>query len=169
MLSRYDDIWDRSYYPKGSNCTWPAGGPIGAESKRSFSRYNVKLLISSSVEYDETDDYNLNLLFSGGIDPANLPEAKINGKCQPLYPHERVRVNTLFEVAVAAGKKTAYADKHPSYDIVREFASRPKRSCSRAYSPFISPGHFVYEVFSSRAYRHFQSITTESLQAMNLC
>jgi hypothetical protein len=95
------------------------------------------------VEYDETDDYNLNLLFSGGIDPANLPETKVNGKCQPLYPHQRVRVNTLFEVAVAAGKKTAYADKHPSYDIVSKIALKPRRGAS--WAGFISiPHRMVY-------------------------
>jgi hypothetical protein len=88
---------------------------------------HTKLLTNYLVEYDETDDYNLNMPFSGGIDPANLPEAKVNGKCQPLYPHQRVHVNTLFEVAVAAGKKTAYADKHPSYDIVSEFAFTSRR------------------------------------------
>jgi hypothetical protein len=62
---------------------------------------------------------NTDLLFSGGIDPRNLPMIKTNGKCVPLYPHSRVRVNTIFEAVVAAGKKTAYADKHPAYDLVR--------------------------------------------------
>ncbi|KAH0040624.1 hypothetical protein KCU78_g1135, partial [Aureobasidium melanogenum] len=94
----YDDIWDRSFYPVSSGCK----GPIGAE-----------------VEYDETIDYNLNKLFSGGINASNLPERLINGQCQEIYPHQRIRVNTAWEVAVAAGKKTAYTDKHPSYDIMR--------------------------------------------------
>lgn len=49
----------------------------------------------------------------------NLPEKIVKGKCQPSYPHSRVRVNTAFEIVVAAGKKTAYADKHPAYDILR--------------------------------------------------
>ncbi|KAG9653599.1 2-polyprenyl-6-methoxyphenol hydroxylase-like oxidoreductase, partial [Aureobasidium melanogenum] len=94
----YDDIWDRSFYPVSSGCK----DPIGAE-----------------VEYDETIDYNLNKLFSGGINASNLPERLVNGQCQEVYPHQRIRVNTAWEVAVAAGKKTAYTDKHPSYDIMR--------------------------------------------------
>jgi hypothetical protein len=49
----------------------------------------------------------------------NLPEAIVDGKCQRIYPHQRTRVNTAFEIVVAAGKKTAYADKHPAYDLVR--------------------------------------------------
>jgi hypothetical protein len=71
------------------------------------------------VIFAEPDDYNQNLLFSGGINPLNLVQQLVNGKCQPLYPHQRIRVNTVFEVAHDAGMTTAYADKHPAYDIVR--------------------------------------------------
>jgi hypothetical protein len=66
------------------------------------------------VVFDETIDYNTSLLYSGGIDPGNLPRAIIGGKCTPVYPHMRSRVNTVWELAVAAGLKTAYTDKHVS-------------------------------------------------------
>ncbi|MCJ1478751.1 hypothetical protein MMC13_007435 [Lambiella insularis] len=36
-----------------------------------------------------------------------------------VAPHKRLRVNTIFEVAAAAGLQTTYADKHPAYDMVR--------------------------------------------------
>lgn len=71
------------------------------------------------MTYDEFKDYNSSELFSGGIDPLNLPQAILDGKCVNLYPHQRLRVNTIFEVVQAAGHQTAYTDKHPSYDIVR--------------------------------------------------
>lgn len=61
--------------------------------------------------------YNIrtaSLLFSGGINPAHLPRAKINGNCTPIYPHQRLRVNTIFEVVKSKGKETAYTDKYPS-------------------------------------------------------
>lgn len=45
--------------------------------------------------------------------------AIVNGKCMAMYPHERLQVNTVFEVVHAAGLQTAYSDKHPAYDIVR--------------------------------------------------
>jgi hypothetical protein len=64
------------------------------------------------VVYDESIDYDDSKLFSGGIDPTHLPEAIINGKCTPIYPHMRLRVNTVFEVVAGSGKVTAYADKH---------------------------------------------------------
>src|ERR1700719_636214 len=68
---------------------------------------------------DETIDFNLTQLFSGGINPANLPKTLRGGKCVPIFPHERLRVNTVFEVLRSKGKETAYADKHPAYDLVR--------------------------------------------------
>src|SRR5262249_56861345 len=53
-----------------------------------------------------------------GIAPAALPRHRVNGQCVPLFPHEALRTNTIFEVARAAGKHTAWADKHPAYDLV---------------------------------------------------
>jgi hypothetical protein len=50
------------------------------------------------------------------IDPANLP---VNPKtCKPVYPHEYLKVNTIFEVAKEAGLRTAWSDKHPAYEIL---------------------------------------------------
>jgi hypothetical protein len=42
----------------------------------------------------------------------------VNGTCKGIYPHLRIEVNTAFEVVRAAGRQTAYVDKHPSYDIM---------------------------------------------------
>jgi hypothetical protein len=58
-------------------------------------------------------------IFSGGINPANLPMAIVNRKCTETYPQIHLRVNTTFEPVRAAGLQTAYADKHPAYDLVR--------------------------------------------------
>lgn len=69
--------------------------------------------------YDESIDYDDTKLFSGGINPANLPRTLVNGKCTAIYPHQRLRVNTAFEVVHSKGKQTAYTDKHPAYDLVR--------------------------------------------------
>ncbi|KAK4690443.1 hypothetical protein P7C71_g6351, partial [Lecanoromycetidae sp. Uapishka_2] len=98
----YDDIYDRSFYPPFSKNETRCEGPPGAE-----------------VEQDETLDYNSTELFSGGINPDNLPQAVVNGKCTEIYPHARLRVNTVFEIVEASGKQTAYTDKHPAYDLVR--------------------------------------------------
>ena len=38
--------------------------------------------------------------------------------CKPVYPHSYLKVNTIFEVARAAGLRTAWSDKHPAYEIL---------------------------------------------------
>jgi hypothetical protein len=42
----------------------------------------------------------------------------VSGRCTPAYPHDYIRVNTVFEVAKAAGLHTAWSDKHPAYEIL---------------------------------------------------
>jgi hypothetical protein len=98
----YDDSYDRTLYAPGSHCAAGAANGPGIE-----------------VVFDETIDVDAGKLFSGGIDPAKLPLAKgAGGACTPVYPHEFLRVNTVFEVVKAAGGRTAWSDKHPAYDLV---------------------------------------------------
>jgi hypothetical protein len=53
------------------------------------------------------------------IDPTALPNyINEDGKCVRKYPHNALRTNTIFEVVKAAGGRTAWADKHPAYDLV---------------------------------------------------
>lgn len=50
------------------------------------------------------------------LDPAALPVDPAT--CTPVYPHNYIRVNTLFEVARAHGLRTAWSDKHAAYEIL---------------------------------------------------
>jgi hypothetical protein len=50
------------------------------------------------------------------IDPAVLPVDP--AICKPVYPHSYLQVNTIFEVARAAGLRTAWSDKHAAYEIL---------------------------------------------------
>ena len=52
----------------------------------------------------------------GGINPAYLPRDPKNN-CAPVYPHQFIRVNTMFEVVKAAGGYPAWTDKHQSYEL----------------------------------------------------
>ena len=68
------------------------------------------------VELDESVDFDLTQLDGGGgINPAFLPRDPNNG-CAPVFPHQYLRVNTIFEVVKANGGWTAWTDKHPSYE-----------------------------------------------------
>src|SRR5207253_5432773 len=71
--------------------------------------------------FDESiDKYSGNLPVSLNIiDPTALPNhLDENGKCVRLYPHDAIKSNTIFEVVKAQGGHTAWADKHPAYDLV---------------------------------------------------
>jgi hypothetical protein len=92
----YDEGYDRSLSPPGSNCT-----KVGTE-----------------FVYDEKLDLNVNVVDGGGgLNPAKLPLDPKKG-CTPVYPHDFVRVNTIFDVAKSAGKRTAWSDKHWACELV---------------------------------------------------
>lgn len=101
----YDDTFDRTLYAPGSNCS----GLPGTEA-----------------QFAENVDIDSSKTNAGGtlgqpltqIDATKLPMAMVNGKCAPVYPHQYLKVNTIFEVIHAAGRRTAWADKHPAYDLV---------------------------------------------------
>jgi hypothetical protein len=92
----YDVSWDNNLSPAGSDCT--TRGAL--------------------VLFNQTINFNPNAGDSvADINPAKLPRDPDNG-CAPVYPHQYLKVNTIYEVARAAGMRTAVADKHPSYEIL---------------------------------------------------
>ena len=101
----YDDSYDRTMYAPGSNCV----GVPGTETQ-----------FAENIDKDKTR------LDAGGtlgqpisqIDPAQLPMRYVNGVCEVVYPHQFIRVNTVFEVIRSHGGYTAWCDKHPAYDIL---------------------------------------------------
>ena len=113
----YDDTYNHALLPPGTT-SCPAGAPTGTE-----------------VTYFEALDRNPNSLDAGQglaglpgsilsmtgqpqtlIDPTKLPVDPTT--CQPVYPHQYLKVNTIFEVARAHGLRTAWSDKHPAYEIL---------------------------------------------------
>ena len=112
----YDDEYSHAVLPAGT--TSCAGKPLGGE-----------------VIYDSPDDINANALDAGQgltglpgsilemtahphslLNPAALP---VNPQtCAPIYPHEYLKVNTIFEVAHDHGLRTAWSDKHPAYEAL---------------------------------------------------
>ncbi|HEX4575223.1 MAG TPA: alkaline phosphatase family protein [Gemmatimonadales bacterium] len=93
----YDASYDRTLSPPGSACK----------------------TVGTAVVYDESVDLNSTLSDGGGgIDATALPLDPRRG-CTPVYPHQYLRVNTVFEVIHAAGRRTAWSDKHLSYELVK--------------------------------------------------
>jgi Type I phosphodiesterase / nucleotide pyrophosphatase len=101
----YDVTFNRSTSPQLTGN--PGVGSTGG---------NCPGTVGGVVEYDEGIDTDLTQLDGGGsINPAFLPRDPNNG-CAPIYPHQYLRVNTVFEVVRAHGGRTAWTDKHPSYE-----------------------------------------------------
>jgi len=96
----YDVSYDRSLFdPSNTSCSGQPG---------------------NAIVFDESIDlYNAANVSLDVIDPAMLPRGlNANGQCVPVYPHSALKTNTIFEVVKAKGGRTAWADKHPAYDLV---------------------------------------------------
>jgi predicted AlkP superfamily pyrophosphatase or phosphodiesterase len=108
----FESMYDRSLSPPGSDC----------------SKHGTEVAYDGSIDID-----NKKLDGGGGIDPAKLARDPARG-CKPVYPHELLRTNTIFEVIREAGGRTAWSDKHPAY----EFTNGPSgRGVVDLYAPEI--------------------------------
>jgi len=100
----YDDTYNRALSPPAQ--TDGLGNPGG----------NCPGKIGTNVAWDEAVDVDLTRLDGGGgLNPKFLVRDPNNG-CKTILPHEYLRVNTIFEVVRASGGRTAWTDKHPSYE-----------------------------------------------------
>jgi hypothetical protein len=112
----YDDEYSHAVLPAGT--TSCHGQPTGGE-----------------VVYDSPDDRDETALDAGQgltglptsiLEMTGQPQTLINPAalpvdpqtCKPIYPHEYLEVNTIFEVAHAHGLRTAWSDKHPAYEAL---------------------------------------------------
>jgi hypothetical protein len=92
----YDDAYNRKLSPPGSAC----------------AKIGTVIDLKEGIDRDPAA-----LDAGGGLDPAKLPLDPSKG-CTPVFPHDMLRVNTIFEVIKAAHLHTAYSEKRPSYDIL---------------------------------------------------
>jgi hypothetical protein len=102
----YDVSYDRKLSPPFSTTPYGiVGGPTLCPS-----------VIGTQVGLDEEIDADLTQINGGGgIDTDYLPRDS-NKNCSPVYPHNWIRTNTIFEVVRQNGGYTAWTDKHPSYE-----------------------------------------------------
>ena len=109
----------------------------------------------TQTEYEEGDEYNQTLLNGGNpfaasvidgswqaINPATLIRDPFNG-CNPVYPWNFVRTNTIYGVIHAAGGYTAWSDKHAVYAVVSGPTGTNKPSnVDDYYSPEVNSNKF---------------------------
>jgi len=73
--------------------------------------------LGTAVVFDSSIDNDPNAADGGGINPQSLPLNPAK-HCTPVYPHDYIRVNNIFEVIKQAGGRTAWSDKHPAYEFL---------------------------------------------------
>jgi predicted AlkP superfamily pyrophosphatase or phosphodiesterase len=99
----YDVSYNRGIFdPTNTTCSGQAG--------------NMQVFDESIDKYSGAPPNALSL---NVIDPNALPNhLDENGNCVRLFPYQALKTNTIFEVVKANGGRTAWADKHPAYDLV---------------------------------------------------
>ncbi len=104
----YDVSYDRTLYaPSDANCTGKQGWNVVFDETTGIDAENGGALI--------------HLDGGGAFNPQAIPHALVDGVCKPVYPHDYVKTNTIFEVVKQHLPKarTAWADKHAwGYDWV---------------------------------------------------
>jgi hypothetical protein len=115
----YDDSYDRSLAPplnpnNGIN-NGVTGTPcvVGVPGPGTEVRYDESL----DANWDPVSTVSLTLDGGGSLSTQNMARDPMN-RCQPVFPHSLLKVNTVFEVIRGAGGYTAWSDKHRAYDLV---------------------------------------------------
>jgi len=97
----YDDIYDRTLYAgTDTTCTGTRG---------------VEVFLQEVVGIDALNGGSLSHLDGGGdFNPQQIPHKKVGDSCVPVYPHDFIKTNTIFEVVKQhiRGSHTAWSDKH---------------------------------------------------------
>jgi hypothetical protein len=109
----YDDSWNRALLPAGTtSCTGPALGAEVTQADKDLARLDA----GQGLPNLPSDILQMTGNPTTLIDPAQLPVDPAT--CTPVYPHQYIKVNTIFEVARSAGLRTAWSDKHAAYEIL---------------------------------------------------
>jgi hypothetical protein len=108
----YDDTYDATLYPPGSNCTGTPGTEVSNFEALDWDLTQLDGGVAPpGVSFDPRNPH---------INPANLALRKTASGCEMVWPHLYLknRTNTIFEVIHQAGLRTAWSDKHPAYEIL---------------------------------------------------
>ncbi|HLW89740.1 MAG TPA: alkaline phosphatase family protein, partial [Roseiarcus sp.] len=132
----YDDSYDRTLYAPANFSTGPCTSGPGAETNNSEVEDKDLHQIDGGVPAALTG-----LNSAVAIDPNNLPGQLVNGVCTPVWPHNFIRVNTIFQIIHQHHMHTAWSDKHPAYDLVNgnDPDSQPTNAPGTNVDDFFAP------------------------------
>ncbi|WP_434111964.1 alkaline phosphatase family protein [Paraburkholderia caffeinilytica] len=126
-----------------------------------------------NVVFDETtgkDGENggplVHLDGGGAFNPQAIPRARVGAKCVPVYPHDYVKTNTIFEVVKEnmPNSYTAWADKHAwGYDWLNGPSGRGVDDLARTEINSIDPATNTYYLDT---YTHTEKFDDYHVQAL---
>jgi predicted AlkP superfamily pyrophosphatase or phosphodiesterase len=153
----YDDSYDRTLFAPAGNPPAPCASGPGAETNLAENLDKDQGSIDGGVPASLT---GLNSAIA--IDPNHLPGQLLHGVCAPVWPHNFVRTNTLFEVIHRHHMRTAWSDKHPAYDIINgnDPDSEPANAPGTNVDDFFAP-----EINSQLSSANVQLIATLGLHS----
>jgi arylsulfatase A-like enzyme len=135
----YDDSYDRKEYPSKAfytsqgladpGCTGPAGTEV-----TNFEELDKSYNYATALVADITGGGTLGKVYTQ-LDPDHMQRHIVYGQCVPVYPHEYVRTNTIFEIIKTAGMRTVWSDKHPAYE---DLAGPSGRGLDELFAPEIN-------------------------------
>ncbi|MBV9599248.1 MAG: alkaline phosphatase family protein [Chloroflexi bacterium] len=112
----YDVEYNHDVYEAGTTrCTGPTGGDVIYDSPDDLdaTRLDAGQHIAG-IDQNPALIMNMTATPQTLLNPGTFPVSATT--CQPISPHSYLAVNTIFEIAKAAGLRTAWSDKHPVYE-----------------------------------------------------
>src|SRR5271165_3184543 len=98
----YDDSYDRKEYPSKAFYTsqgLPDPGCVGNPGTEitNFEELDKTYNFSTALVTDYTAGGKLGEVYTQ-LEPDNMQRRLVDGRCVPVYPHDYVRPNTIFEI-----------------------------------------------------------------------
>ncbi len=103
----YDKSYTDALYAPGTTAAQIASGAVKPGTTVEFAENVDKSWAALPAGTSGNGTLNGGL----GFDVSQLP---VDSKGNPVYPNQYLKVNTIFDVAKAAGLTTAWSDKHPA-------------------------------------------------------
>ncbi|NLP65824.1 alkaline phosphatase family protein [Paraburkholderia sacchari] len=149
----YDVSYDRTLYaPNDTGCVGQQGWNVVFDETTGIDAQNGGAL----VHLDGGGDFN----------PQAIPRARKGAKCVPVYPHDYVKTNTIFEVVKQnlPGSHTAWADKHAwGYDWLNGPSGRGVDDLARTEINSIDP---ATQTDYTDVYTHTEKFDDYHVQAL---
>jgi predicted AlkP superfamily pyrophosphatase or phosphodiesterase len=158
----YDVSYDRTLYaPSDTTCSGKQGWNVVFDETTGIDGFNGGALVHIDG--------------GGAFNPQAIPHRMQNGQCAPVYPHNYINTNTIFEVVKEniPGSRTAWTDKHAwGYDWVNGPSGKGVDDLARTEINSIDPAGVAGNDYTTSldgkaaAYLHTETFDNLHVQAI---